>query len=161
VPSKQDNAGTPSLFLWSRVSADSGVARRPQGRLWASVPLHNYLGGPLIWSTINDEFNRVLCKTYKGRVVNDTGLASFSIHRLRHTLASNLSSNGADTNTIMTCLGWVSPASIEGYTKLDENAKIQGFIAATAKVEQQLADGFGKRVLTSDEFLLLAGEEAA
>jgi integrase len=93
--------------------------------------------------------------------VNDTGLASFSIHRLRHTLASNLSSNGADLNTTKTCLGWVSPASIEGYTKLDENTKIHGFIAATAKVEQQLADGFGKRVLTPEEFLLVVGEEAA
>ena len=121
----------------------------------------NHIGGPLIWDTIQNEFRRVLCKTCHGRVVNDTGLASFSIHRLRHTLASNLASNGADTNTIMTCLGWVSAASIEGYTKLDENAKIQGFIAATAKVEQQLADGSGKRVLTPEEFLLLAGEEAA
>jgi integrase len=92
--------------------------------------------------------------------VNDTGLESFSIHRLRHTLASNLSSNGADVNTTMTCLGWVSPASIDGYTKLDESTKIHGFIAAANKVEQQLADDFGKRVLTPEEFLLLAGSQA-
>jgi integrase len=125
------------------------------------VTVHNYLGGPLRRSTINEEFRRVLCKSLRGRVLNDIGLESFSVHWLRHTLASNLSSNGADANTTMTCLGWVSLASVDGYTKLDENSKIAGFIDATNKVEQQAADGFGKRVLTSEEFLLFAGENAA
>jgi integrase/recombinase XerC len=121
---------------------------------------HNHFGAPLRWNTINDAFKRVLCKTYRGRVVNDSGLESFSIHRLRHTLASNLSSSGADANTTATCLGWVCSASIDGYTKLDQDAKIHGFIAATVKVEQQAADGFGRRILTPEEFLLLSGEEA-
>src|ERR1700731_3086267 len=49
-----------------------------------------------------------------GRIVNETGLETFSIHRLRHTLASNLASGGADVTTMMTCLGWVSPSSIDG-----------------------------------------------
>jgi site-specific recombinase XerD len=122
---------------------------------------HNYYGGPLRSDTIIKEFKRVLCETYKGRVVNDTWLTSFSIHRLRHTLASNLSSNGADANTVLTCLGWVSSKSLDGYTKLDEHAKIDGFVTAMHKVEQHVAEGVGKRVLTSEEFLLLAGEEAA
>jgi integrase/recombinase XerC len=83
-----------------------------------------------------NEFKRSLCKTYQGRVANETGLDAFSIHRLRHTLASNLASGGADDNTLMTCLGWVSPASVDGYTKLDENAKKIGFVNAMDKVEQ-------------------------
>lgn len=122
---------------------------------------HNRFGDPLIWGTINEEFKRVLCKSIRGRVLNDMGLESFSIHRLRHTLASNLSNNGADANTTMTCLGWVCPSSVDGYTKLDEHTKIHGFIAAMHQVEQQLADGFGKRVLTPEEFLSLVGKEAA
>jgi integrase len=121
---------------------------------------HNHYGGPLVWNTINEEFKRVLCKMYQGRVVNNAGPESFSIHRLRHTLASNLSSNGADANTVMTCLGWVSPTSMEGYITLDENAKIQGFIAASDRIEQQLTDGLGKRVLTPEEFLLMSDEAA-
>jgi integrase len=122
---------------------------------------HNCLGGPLIGGSIYEEFRRVLLKSIRERVANETGLISFSIHRLRHTLASNLSSNGADANTTMGILGWVSLASVDGYIKLDESMKIHGFIAASDKIEQQKAEGFGKRVLTQEEFLLLAGEEAA
>jgi integrase len=122
---------------------------------------HNHIGGPLSGESIHNEFKRALCKSYQGRVANETGLEKFSIHRLRHTLTSNLASGGADGTTLMTCLGWVSPSSVEGYTRLSEEAKVHGFVTAMDKVEQQIADGFGKRTLTPEEFLLLAGEEAA
>lgn len=122
---------------------------------------HNYLGDPLLGGSILQEFQRVLCKTYRGRMMHETGLDSFSIHRLRHTLASNLANNGADANTIMTVLGHVSPSSMDGYVRLSEDAKVRGFVAAMDKVEQQCAEGIGKQILTLEEFLLLNIEEAA
>jgi integrase/recombinase XerC len=160
------NVGVPNKTMRERVAFFSDRAST-RIREWLAVRkkdcghqflFHNHFGRPLLRHVINDEFKRVLCKTYRGRNVNDTGLASFSIHRLRHTLASNLSNNGADANTLMACLGWVCPESVDGYTKLDESTKIHGFITATRKAEQQVADGFGKCVLTPEEFLLLTGE---
>jgi integrase/recombinase XerC len=122
---------------------------------------HNCRGGKLQGDSIPNEFKRALCKTYRDRVVNEEGLETFSIHRLRHTLTSNLASGGADATTLMTCLGWVSPSSVDGYMKLSEHAKVTGFVNAMAKVDDQVSDGFGKRVLAPEEFLLLAGENAA
>lgn len=122
---------------------------------------HNYYGGPLRCESISNEFKRVLCKTYKGRVVNETGLDSFSIHRLRHTLSSNLANSGADANTLLNCLGWSRAGSVDGYTKLSEQAKVHGFVDAMDRVEKQVDEGFGKEVLTVEEFLLQIEESAA
>lgn len=122
---------------------------------------HNSKGDPLRRNTTMEEFKRVLCKMYLGRMMHETGLDSFSIHRLRHTLSSNLASNGADANTLMTVLGWVSASSVDGYTRISEDAKVRGFVAAMDKVDQQCAEGIGKQVLTREEFLLLNIEEAA
>jgi site-specific recombinase XerD len=122
---------------------------------------HNSNGDPLRWNTTMEEFKRVLCKIYRGRMMHETGLDSFSIHRLRHTLSSNLASNGADANTLMTVLGWASASSVDVYTRISEDAKVRGFVVAMDKVEQQCDEGIGKQVLTLEEFLLLNIEEAA
>ncbi|WP_232298841.1 tyrosine-type recombinase/integrase [Granulicella tundricola] len=114
---------------------------------------HNHYGAPLLRNTTQEEFKRILCKMYRGRMAHETGLETFSIHRLRHTLASKLASNGADANTLMNVLGWVSPSSLESYTRLSEEAKVQGFVWASERAEQQLKNGTGKRTLTAEEFL--------
>lgn len=122
---------------------------------------HNSNGDPLRWNTTMEEFKRVLCKIYRGRMMHETGLDSFSIHRLRHTLSSNLASNGADANTLMTVLGWASASSVDGYTRISEDAKVLGFVTAMDKVEQQGSEDTGKQVLTLEEFLSLNIGEAA
>lgn len=121
---------------------------------------HNKHVNALRGNSICNEFNRMLCKTYQGKVANETGFDTFSIQRLRHTLASNLASVGADANTVRTCLGWVSPASAEGYTRIDEHTRKAGFVAAMNRVERQAVDGSGVRVITAAEFLLLVGKTA-
>ncbi len=122
---------------------------------------HNYLGDPLTKASVQLEFRRVLCKTYPNRVENETGLDSFSVHRLRHTLASTLASNGADANTLMACLGWVSLSSMEGYIRIDEETKVRGFVVAAERVEHQLREEATKKTLSMEEFLEMACEEAA
>ncbi len=77
----------------------------------------NYLGHPLRYDSIRMEFRRTLCIECEGVVYTSTGLQEFSLHRLRHTQASTLASNGAGASTIMTCTGWVSAASIDEYVR--------------------------------------------
>ena len=76
---------------------------------------HNYWGQPLQYASIREEFGRVLCINNGGVFRNETGLQTFSLHRLRHTQASTLANHGADASTIMRCTGWVSPESLDGY----------------------------------------------
>jgi len=73
---------------------------------------HNTLGHPLRPPTLADEFNRVLCTTCQGKKIHDTGLDTWSTHRLRHTMATNLVSGGADAATVMAAGGWVTADSM-------------------------------------------------
>jgi integrase len=87
---------------------------------------HNRAGGRLLHKSIRDEFNRTLCMTYDGRRVNEDGLVSWSIHRMRHTMASTLINNGADAATTMAAGGWVSATSMIGYIEVDPEATLRG-----------------------------------
>src|SRR6185437_12665746 len=73
---------------------------------------HNRAGGRLLDESIRNDFKRALCMTYDGRRVNEDGLVSWSIHRMRHTMATTLINNGADAATAMAAGGWVSSTSM-------------------------------------------------
>ena len=47
-----------------------------------------------------------------------------------------------------------------GYTRLSEEAKVQGFVTAMGRVEHEPAHGSGKQALTPEQFLLLHDDEA-
>lgn len=49
----------------------------------------------------------------------------------------------------MTVLGWASASSVDGYTRISEDAKVRGFVTAMDKVEQQHSGGIGKQVLNA------------
>jgi integrase len=98
---------------------------------------------------------------YEGNIANETGFDTFEIHKLRHTFASELANGGADANTLMTCLGHVCAKSVDGYTKLADHTTKVVFSIAMEKVERGTPEGLGKRVLTTEEFLLLMGETAS
>jgi integrase len=122
---------------------------------------HNLHGDPLSGKSISNEFKKTLCKMYEGNIANETGFDTFEIHKLRHTFASELANGGADANTLMTCLGHVCAKSVDGYTKLADHTTKVGFSIAMEKVERGTPEGLGKRVLTTEEFLLLMGETAS
>jgi integrase/recombinase XerC len=68
--------------------------------------LYNTLQKPCSEGMLIEEMNRTLCKTNRGRLVNQTGFDRWNMHRLRHTWACNLVSGGADMKTVMTNGGW-------------------------------------------------------
>ena len=117
---------------------------------------HNSLGQPLQYNSVAREFGRTLCIGYDGVVRHETRLQAFGLHRLRHTLASKLASNSAGASTVMKALGWISPTSINGYVKIDEESKKQNFVNATNNIE---ADSVlsQRQVVSQDEFLLSMG----
>jgi integrase len=68
--------------------------------------LYNTLKKPYGPPALIAEINRSLCKTHRGRLVNETGFDRWHMHRLRRTWACNLVSGCADMKTVMTNGGW-------------------------------------------------------
>ena len=87
----------------------------------------NMIGGPPSHQSLRDEFKRTLCKTFRGQTVHEVGLESWSTHRLRHTMASNLASAGADLATVMAAGGWVDTDSMAGYVEIPVERVQRGY----------------------------------
>lgn len=114
---------------------------------------HNTLGHPLRPPTLADEFKRVLCTTFEGKKIHDTGLDIWSTHRLRHTMATNLVSGGADAATVMAAGGWVTADSMAGYAAVDPALARRGYNEAMRRAHEQKEAGPRTRTLTPAEFL--------
>lgn len=119
---------------------------------------HNAGGGVSRNESLHKEFQRTLCKTYRGRVIHEVGFDSWSTHRLRHTMASNLVSGGADIATVMTAGGWNSYDSMSGYAQVDLARARKGYDEAMYKAREQRALPAIKKVITLAEFLSLKSE---
>jgi site-specific recombinase XerD len=115
--------------------------------------LHNNQGDPMSPDSLAEEFKRVLCTTYRGKKNHDTGLASWSTHRLRHTFATNLVSGGADAATVMAAGGWVTADSMFGYAQVDPALACRGYNEAMRRASEQKEAGPRTRTLTPAEFL--------
>ena len=72
----------------------------------------------------------ILVKDVYGKHVNEAGFDDFSMHRLRHTMASNLLAGGADANVIMAQGGWSTHGAMGFYAKPDEAAALTNYDAA-------------------------------
>lgn len=114
---------------------------------------HNRYGGQLLHVAINREFRKALCRTLGGKKINDEGLASWSIHRMRHTMASTLINNGADAATVMAAGGWVTPQAMAGYAQLEDDIVLRGYGHAMETMHENKALGIGITTLTPAEFL--------
>ncbi|WP_221271546.1 tyrosine-type recombinase/integrase [Tunturibacter empetritectus] len=119
---------------------------------------HDYLfyntrGNMLTCKALADEFKRVLCTTYRGKKVNDTGLDRWSTHRLRHTMATNLVSGGADAATVMAAGGWVSFDSMAGYAQVDPAVSRRGYQEAMRVADEQKQSVPRTKSLTPAELL--------
>ena len=115
--------------------------------------LHNTRGDQSQVQSLGHEFSRVLCKTFQGRVLNKTGWNSWSTHRLRHTMASNLVSAGADAATVMAAGGWRTYEAMCGYAKVDEDVARRGYDEATKRARDLKATAPRKKTLSVNEFL--------
>jgi integrase/recombinase XerC len=115
--------------------------------------LHNTLGNPLQISTLTNEFNRTLCKTYEGKTVNETGFDKWSTHRLRHTMASNLVSAGADAATVMAAGGWNSYEAMANYARVDVEVARRGYDEAMRRAKETRHYSPSRKSLTPSELL--------
>jgi integrase/recombinase XerC len=116
---------------------------------------HNSQGKPLKEAALSREFRRVVCKTYKGKVMHDEGLESWSTHRLRHTMASDLLAGGADIAVIMEAGGWRSPECMAGYAQVDWARARKGYDEAMRKAREPKAK-LTVTTMTPKEFLSLS-----
>jgi integrase/recombinase XerD len=90
--------------------------------------LINERGGPMNRQILRRRINRVLCGPGK--------FPRFRFHRLRSTAASVLARGGADTSSIMDCIGWRSPAVARLYVRLYSDDVRNKYRAAMEKAEQ-------------------------
>lgn len=115
--------------------------------------LQNRLGDPCSTASLRKEFKRVLCKTYDGEKNHELGVDKFSPHRLRHTMASNMLSAGADAATIMSAGGWKSFETMSWYAKSDDEVARRGYDEAMRRVEAEKHLIPRTRTLTAAELL--------
>ena len=115
--------------------------------------LQNEHSDPMTEETLRDLLKRTLCKVHNNKIRNATGFDSWSTHRLRHTMASNLASGGADASTVMAMGGWDSHQAMANYTRVDAGAARRGYDEAMRRAKEQKQTAPRRRVLTPEELL--------
>jgi len=95
--------------------------------------LHNSLGRKCERRWLAGDLKRVMCKKYRGKTVHQTGFDKWSIHRLRHTMASRLVAAGADAATVMAAGGWRTYETMAGYARVDPQQSQRGYDEAIRK----------------------------
>lgn len=104
-------------------------------------------------TSLGREFARVLCKTYNGKPRNEEGWDEWSTHALRHTMASNLASAGADAATVMAAGGWKTYEAMCGYARVDAEVARRGYEDAMKRVHEKKQQARRKKPLSLPDFL--------
>jgi len=116
--------------------------------------LHNRLGNPLKTGALRTEFRHAMCKVGpRGKFISEEGFDIWSTHRLRHTMASNLVSAGADLTTVMAAGGWHSYEAMCGYARVDQDVARRGYDEAMEAAKKSVTLALAKQVLTPAEVL--------
>ncbi len=115
--------------------------------------LHNTRLNPCTTHSLGAEFKRTLSKTYLGKVRNEEGWDKWSTHALRHTMASNLATAGADANVVMAAGGWRTYEAMCGYTRVDSEVARRGYEEAMKRARETRQQAPRKKPLSFDEFL--------
>jgi integrase/recombinase XerC len=115
--------------------------------------LHNTRGLPCKVQALGKEFSRVLCKTSEGKQRNEEGWDKWSTHALRHTMASNLVSAGADAATVMAAGGWKTYEAMCNYARVDAEVASRGYEEAMKRVQEKKHQVPRKKPLSVSEFL--------
>jgi integrase/recombinase XerC len=113
----------------------------------------NTRGDSLSPETLHRTCCRVFCKHYGGKLNNPHGLESWSTHRLRHTMASSLISNGASVAVVMEAGGWRSFSALSHYAKMHLAAARRGYDEAMVKVRASENTSSTVTYLSNDDFL--------
>jgi site-specific recombinase XerD len=95
----------------------------------------------------------VLCKTYGGEVLHETGFQKWCTHRLRHTMATKLVAGGADAAVVMGAGGWIDPDAMAAYVKVNEDQSKLGYAKAMRRAEQQRQQVPKMKILSPEDFL--------
>jgi|GEM_PF-1081620 len=114
---------------------------------------HNTEGNQCKGLALHLEFKHVLCKELRGKRLHDQGLETWSIHRMRHTMATRLAKGGASFNTIMVAGGWKTPSAMIGYTALDPEDARKGYEEAMQRVVEGARKSSETTTLSLDELL--------
>jgi integrase/recombinase XerC len=97
---------------------------------------HNSQNNPCNGIQMHLEFVKVLCTSWIGKKLHEEGIESWSIHRMRHTVASRLAKGGADYATIMGAGGWTTYSAMVGYAKVDSEDSRRGYEEAMQRSQE-------------------------
>ncbi|MBB5317447.1 tyrosine-type recombinase/integrase [Tunturibacter empetritectus] len=114
---------------------------------------HNSQNNPYSGLTMHLEFVKVLCKSWLGKQQHEEGMDAWSVHRMRHTMASRLSKGGADYATIMGAGGWTTFTAMVGYAKVDTEDARRGYEEAMTRYEASTKLSSEPLCLTLEEYL--------
>jgi integrase/recombinase XerC len=115
--------------------------------------LHNTRGDSCQVHALGQEFARTLCKTFNGQKIHEIGWDKWSTHALRHTMASNLVSAGADAATVMAAGGWKTYQAMCGYARVETEVARRGYEAAMKRAREERTMTPRKKTLTLSEYL--------
>ncbi len=115
--------------------------------------LYNTLKKPCSPQMLRAEMNRILCKGYLGRQLNEIGLDRWSVHRLRHTMATNLVNGGAEIRTVMANGGWKSYDAVCMYAAPDLEIARRGYHETMRRVQAKKQASRTIRILSPAELL--------
>ncbi|MGC1226253.1 MAG: tyrosine-type recombinase/integrase, partial [Candidatus Sulfotelmatobacter sp.] len=85
--------------------------------------------------------------------LNEIGLDRWSVHRLRHTMATNLVNGGAEIRTVMANGGWKSYDAVCMYAAPDLEIARRGYHETTRRVQAKKQASRTIRILSPAELL--------
>jgi integrase len=121
---------------------------------------HNTEGNPCLGLQMHLEFVHVLCMKLRGKHLHDEGIDSWSIHRMRHTMATRLAKGGANYSTIMGAGGWTTFNAMVGYAGVDPEDSRRGYEEAMLKSEENSKLPPQTVSLTLEQYMERAGKTA-
>jgi integrase/recombinase XerC len=107
--------------------------------------LHQRNRRPYNNASLHYAIARIVCKTVQHKTVNDDGLDEWSTHRLRHTMATRLVANGADTATVMAIGRWAVAQSMVGYTEVGDSVADRAYRETMTRVVERKSQPQTKR----------------
>ena len=132
------------------------LAERDQ-KCWHNYLFYNHFKRPPTDTSLRAALNKTLIKKH---VSDADGFDSWSTHRLRHSMASNLALAGADVNVIMKQGGWRTLDAMQIYTKPNEDLARSGYDAAMRLAKELKKAPQSKRSLDLSEVLSWLEESA-
>jgi integrase len=121
--------------------------------------LYNLQLRPSKPTSLRRELNQVLLKQDGGTGANGEGFERWSLHRFRHTMATNLAAAGADVPLLLAQGGWASVEAMSAYIEVDDDRARHEYDEAMRKSSEKRRAKPLKRNLELREYLKLAGVE--